>query len=412
MKKQISVVILASLLTAPAWPLEGERPALGQSVDAVAQEARVSPRLSFRAITIFLRDGTTVRGRLNGATTGSIRVRQGGEDTDYAFGDIRRVLIRTEALRSRGVAPGIAFGLYVGNGLLVWATGEPGFYLRRISAGELGSVWLLLGEGFFAAMGGGLGWIASSGGSRNSFEFPADPEEARAAQERFARFLAGESAPARIHLLIQSGVLLPGASRRFGEFVRGAGFSLNFHRSYVTKFNALRGLELSVSVKPWLRTGLRVSFPSEPVFDSYMSSIVDGSSTSVSQELRATAFHGIGAVELAGRRRPGGISVSLGLGAGAAAVRLRRDAYTYIPGPYPYGDKSISGIAEVRKTLPSAGAFGSIEFRVTEVLSAGLAADFTFIPAVAVPDLPGNGIAGQKLGLSNGSVGFVIGYHF
>jgi hypothetical protein len=46
------------------------------------------------------------------------------------------------------------------------------------------------------------------------------------------------------------------------------------------------------------------------------------------------------------------------------------------------------------------------------VLSIGLAADYTLIPAVDVPDLPDNGLAGQKVGLSNGSVGFVLGYHF
>ena len=56
--------------------------------------------------------------------------------------------------------------------------------------------------------------------------------------------------------------------------------------------------------------------------------------------------------------------------------------------------------------------FGALQFPLTRVLSIGLAADYTLIPAVDIPALPDNGLAGQTMGLSNGSVGFVLGYHF
>ncbi len=46
------------------------------------------------------------------------------------------------------------------------------------------------------------------------------------------------------------------------------------------------------------------------------------------------------------------------------------------------------------------------------MLSIGLIADLSLIPAVTVPALPDNGLGGQKAGLSNGSVGILLGYHF
>jgi len=175
----------------------------------------------------------------------------------------------------------------------------------------------------------------------------------------------------------------------------------------------MRGLELSLSVKPRLRAGLRLSFPSEPAFDYYYRSDPDTGFWigAAQQEVRATAVHGVGAYEFAGGGRAGRISLSAGLGAGIAAVRLLRVAWTTIPDGYG-GDSTLYGTAEVRKTLLSGVVFGALQVPLTRVLSIGLAADYTLIPAVDIPPLPDNGLAGQTMGLSNGSVGFVLGYHF
>jgi hypothetical protein len=380
------------------------------AVHAPAQDIPLSSRLSYRDITISLRDGTVVRGRLIGATKDSIVVRQSGEDKAFALSDLRKVLIKTEARPSEGVAPGIALGLYIGNGLLVWAPSEPGFYLQHIDSSELASGWLLVGEAFFAAVGAGAGWLAASGGGRHSFEFPAEAGPALEARERFLRFLAGEPPPARVHFLIQSGFLVAGSSAQFKDIMAGSGY-FESPGEYLSTFSGMRGLELSVSVKARLRAGLRLSFPSEPAFDYFYQSDPDaGFWSGATQEVRATAVHGIGAVELIRGRHAGGISLSAGLGAGVAAVRLFRQAWTYVSDVY--GGSEVYGTAEVRKTLLSGVVFGALQFPLTRELSIGLAADYTFIPAVDVPALPDNGLAGQKVGLSNGSVGFVLGYHF
>ena len=304
-------------------------------------------------------------------------------------------------------------GLYLGNGLLVWAPGEPGFYLQHIDSSDLASGWLLVGEAFFAAVGAGAGWIAASGGGRYSFEFPAEAGPALEARERFIRFLAGEPPPARVHFLIQSGFLVPGSSAHFKDLMAGSGYTESPYQ-YLTHIQRHAGLELErlsqtpasgriETVLPF-RAGLRLLLPVRSGRTGFWSS-------AARQEVRATAVHGIGAFELVRGRRAGGISLSAGLGAGIAAVRLLRTAWTTVPDGSG-GGSTFYGTAEVRKTLLSGVVFGALQFPLTRVLSIGLAADYTFIPAVDVPALPDNGLAGQKVGLSNGSVGFVLGYHF
>ncbi len=64
MKTRAIVVLLVLLLTAAAG--------------APAQDIALSSRLSYRDITLSLRDGTVVRGRLIAATTDSIVVRKSG----------------------------------------------------------------------------------------------------------------------------------------------------------------------------------------------------------------------------------------------------------------------------------------------------------------------------------------------
>jgi hypothetical protein len=398
MNARARIAVLAVLLTLAAG--------------APAQDIPLSSRLSYRDVTVTLSDGTVVRGRLVGATKDSIVVRQGGEDKVFALPDLRKVLVKTEAKPSEGVAPGIALSLYIGNGLLAWAPGDPGFYLHHIDSSDLGSGWLLLGEAFFAAVGAGAGWLAASGGGRHAFEFPAEAGPALETRERFLRFLAGEPPPARVHFLIQSGFLVPGSSAHFKDLMAGSGYT-EFPYQYLSTFSAMRGLELSLSVKSRLRAGVRLSFPSEPAFDYFYQSDPDSGfwASAAQQEVRATAVHGIGAVELIRGRRAGGISLGAGLGAGIAAVRVLRTAWTTVPDGTG-GGSTFYGTAEVRQTLLSGVAFGALQFPLTRVLSIGLAADYTFIPAVDVPALPENGLAGEKVGLSNGSVGFVLGYHF
>jgi hypothetical protein len=377
---------------------------------ALAQDIPISPRLSYREITATLRDGGVVHGRLTGATAASILVRSGREDRSLALADLRRVSILTEAHPSDGVVPGIALGLYAGNSLLVWSTGGPGFYARHVESHSLVSGWLLAGEAFFAAMGAGIGWLAGSIGGQRSFEFPDAPGDSGRARDEFVRYLAGAPRPARIHFLIQSGFLLPGPSARFEDLTAAAGYAKSAWSS-VTKFSLLRGLELSYSITPELRAGLRLSFPTEPVFNGYYLSETQGTYANATQEFRATAFHAVGVRTWSAGKGPRSLSVRAGLGVGVASFRLTREAFRSFPDGSG-GTSYISEQAVIRKTLPSAVILGGFDLPLTAVLSVGLAADFTWIPAVTVPALPANGFGSRKSGLGNGSVGLLIGYHF
>jgi hypothetical protein len=85
MLKHISAALLAVLAAIPSRILGGAAAARPQASTSVSPEIRISGDLSFREIALELRDGTTVRGRLSGATAASIQVQQSGQERDYAL---------------------------------------------------------------------------------------------------------------------------------------------------------------------------------------------------------------------------------------------------------------------------------------------------------------------------------------
>ena len=415
MRKHLGTVLWAMAAVLPALAFGGEDPARTPAAASAARETRISAAFYFREVDLDLRDGTALRGRLVGATAASIRVGTRDGEEEFALRDIRRIVIHSERQRSKGIVPGIVFGLYAGNLLALGSDRGPGFYLKP-RRGSSHSDWILLEEAFFGIMGGGLGWLTPFGGARGVFEFPAAGDDP-GALERFGRFLAGEPPPARVHFLLQNGFLLAGVRGRFGAFAADNGFAADYPWPYPTSFSLLRSLEISLTIRPRLRTGLRVSFPSEPAFYYYMRHEgTAGSFTSLDQAHSATALHAVGVLELAGWKSRTGFAASLGAGAGMAWVRLTRNALTVIvtPDPIPpsYEEGYVHGSVGVRKTLPSAVVFGNVRYRLTPVVSIGLVADFTFVSAVTVPALPDNNVPGGSMGLSSGSLGFLVGYHF
>jgi hypothetical protein len=403
---KVMALVISVLLIAPAvlWGQEGTPPRQA----AITQEQRVSKAFVFREITLHLRDGATVGGRLMGVGPEAVRVRQGGVDLDVPFRNVGKAVLTIEnnGLASKGVAPGIALGLYIGNGLLSQAFKRPGFYLKGDVAGDLFDGGSLIAGGLaevlFAATGGALGWLAGSGGLRKPFEFPEDAEAGRASWEEFVRYLSGEPAPSRVHLMVQAGWLLTSVSQRLEDGLAGTGFAPpTYNDPYLSNFSYLRGLQLTYSFRPRFQAGLRLSFPSEPGRWTYGLEYYG-----LYQEFRATALHGVLSVEPLQRKLPRRLSWSVGLGVGAARIRVRRDLY----------DSSGWEPADVNlatdKTLPSGVVFTMLEYRLAAMLFVGLAADWTLIPAAEAPSLADYGIPGLKVGLSSASAGLVLGFHF
>jgi hypothetical protein len=407
--KRIAVLGLSALLAAAGLSSGQERSASGQV--AVEQTLQISRGLAFREITLYLRDGAAVWGRLVGAGIEAVRIRQAGKDLDVPFRDIRRAVVKREnnALASKGLVPGMALGLYIGNGLLSGAFSRPGFYLERGGVESSGGAGVLVAlaviESFFAAAGGALGWLAGSGARQKSFEFPGDPEAGLASWEEFVRYVGGEPAPPRVHLLIQGGPVDTRVSQGLEEGLAGTGLSPSMYPGYVSNFSYLRAFHLTYSVKPRLQAGLRISFPSEPgrradsEYDpNYYSSLW--------QEYLATAFHAVVSIEPVPRKAAAPLSWNVGLGVGLVAIRLLRRTTYYGPEGW------VESVAEVAETLPSGVVFSTLEFRLTQVFHIGIAADYTLIPAAEAPAMADFGIPSLKVSLCNASAGFVLGFHF
>jgi len=406
--KTVTVLTLAAFMAAsgPAWA-GGQAPAVKPQRKDVVIGARAF--LAYREITLHLRDGSVVFGRLLGADAGSVRVLRDGPDLDVPFRDIKKAVIKREGRPSAGFLPGLVAGLHLGTGVLFGAFRNAGNYMPDLDLedGYLGIAILYYGliEAAFGAAGGGLGSLLAGGDQQRAFEFAGDPEDLGAARESFLRYLSGESPPARVHLLVQGGSVDPRVSRALEESLDVPGAVSRYSHRDDSRFSLLRSLEMSYSLKPRLRPGLRLSFTGEP--RGYASFFDEAyNHTSVAQDYRATCLHAVCSYELLRAKRANGTSWSVGLGLGAASVRLSRMS-TYWNGTDYAEDR-----AEVKKTLVSAAAFTALRFRLTDVLSAGLAADYTYIQAVDLPALSNVGWPAMKIGLGNASVGFVIGYHF
>ena len=406
MRKAIASLVLAVLAAAsnPAWSGDKSitrRPAAGQAVIG----ARAS--LAYREITLFLRDGTVVLGRLLGADGGSIRVLRDGPGLEVPFRDIKKVVIKEEGGSSSGILPGVTAGLFLGAGLLFGAFNNSGAYMPKFDGEDaaIGLMYFGLIESAFAAAGGAFGWLCASGGRQRTFEFAGDPDGFGAAREGFLRYLGGESPPARLHLLIQGGHVYSRVTRDFDGAVDEAGSVRRYTWSDDTRFSLLRAFELSYSLRPRLRTGVRISFTGEPDRYVYCRDASDNL-LSLSQKFRATAFHAVCSYEALRGKPSGKVNWSVGLGVGAAAVRLTRTSSYWTEVEF------IENVAEAKETLVSGVAFTSLQFRLNEILTAGIAADYTFIPALTVPALAEPALAARKVGLGNASIGFVLGYHF
>jgi hypothetical protein len=301
----------------------------------------------------------------------------------------------------------MALGLYIGNGLLSGAFSRPGFYLERGGVESSGGAGVLVAlafiESFFAAAGGALGWLAGSGARQKSFEFPGDPEAGLASWEEFVRYVGGEPAPPRVHLLIQGGPVDTRVSQELEEGLAGTGLSPSMYLGYVSNFSYLRAFHMTYSVKPRLQAGLRISFPSEPKRWAHPEHDPHYF-PALWQEYLATAFHAVVSIEPVPRKAAAPLSWNVGLGVGLAAIRLLRR-------PADYGPR-VESVAEVAKTLPSGVVFSTLEFRLTQVFHIGIAADYTLIPAAEAPAMADFGIPSLKVSLCNASAGFVLGFHF
>ena len=389
-----SLFLSLLLAAAAAWGQEPTRPA----GEPVRPEVRISPALYFRMITLDLTDGTRVRGRLLGAGPEVVRFRTDAGDRDVPLKDVRRAVIKTEngPLAAKGAIPGAAFGLYVGNGLSSGVFETPGFYLD--SGGSFHhsyGLWSFLEQIFYAGLGGSLGWLAFSGSSTRTFVLAWDGGSDDAAREGFLRFVTAGRVEPRFHVLVQAGRVLWRTTPRLEEALVASGLTPSPYQ-YSSMFSYLRAVLVTRTFGSRVHAGLRVSFPGEPM------TWANGEGISLREEFQATAGHAVVSISPLSAKPGRPFSWTTGLGAGAAWVRLKRTLYGY----------SDDITVETSGLRPSAVAYTTLELRINQMFSLGAAADYTFFGSAEAPGLADYGIAAQKVRLGNGSIGFVVGFHF
>jgi hypothetical protein len=395
-----SLFLSLLLAAAAAWGQDPTRPA----GEPVRPEVRISPALYFREITIDLADGTRVRGRLLAVNPEIVRFRTDAGDRDVPLRDVRRAVVRTEKgpLAAKGAVPGAIIGLYIGNGLSSEVFRTPGFYLESGALHHnVFGFWGILLEGFYAGVGGALGWLAFSGSSARTFVLSWDGGSDGAAREEFLRLVTAGRVEPRFHVLVLGGQVLWRTTPRLEEGLAGSGLSPSpFQDS--SMFSYLRAVQVTRSIGSRFEAGLRASFPSEPMALAFADGMF------MRQEFRATALHGVLSVSPLPTKSGGLVSWNAGLGAGVAWVRLKRTLEDYDGVEPP--DATVP--AETSGLRPSAVAFTALELRVNQMFSLGVAADYTFLGSAEAPGLADYGIAAQKVGLGNGSIGFMLGFHF
>jgi hypothetical protein len=396
-----SALLLPLLLTieAASWGQEPTRPARAPD----PPEVRISPALYFREITLDLVDGTRLRGRLLGVSPDIVRFRTDGGDRDVPLRDVRRAVVRTEKgpLASKGAVPGAIIGLYIGNGLSTKVYETPGFYLD--SGGDYHhtfGLWNFLAQVFYAGAGGALGWLAFSGSSARTFVLSWDGGSDGVAREEFVKFVTAGRVEPRFHVLVLGGQVLWRTTPRLEDGLAGSGLTPSPYQ-YSSMFSYLRAVQVTRTFRSRFHAGLRVSFPGEPMTWAH------GEGISLREEFQATAGHAVVSISPLSMKPGRPFSWTAGLGAGVAWVRLKRTLYDD-SGPMQGDDITV----ETSGPRPSAVAFTTLELRVSQMFSLGVAADYTFLGSAEAPGLADYGIATQKVGLGNGSVGFVLGFHF
>lgn len=410
MRKEISIMIVLVLLFAPwAGRCDQERRPEPE------KEARIlaASDLQFGSVIILLRSGSMLGGALVGVESDAVILLRKGQEEKIPRKDIRKITIEKESNRSRAVLPIMLLGLYLGNVFFFRADGEPPFYLEN----EWSAPGIFLWESIIIGGSTGLGFLLSGFFERKEkvFEFGDSEKENLENWEGLKRFILGKEDQRKIHLSLQGGQVFPRISSRYKSFFRDAGYS-----SYVeepSRFNMLRKIQLVYSAKPYLDIGLAISWLGEPTSSGYKETSYQAYNPyggyqytayeyrQFIQKVSSTGYFAVGVYRPFFNQAPKNISWNMGFGVGTVETKFSLQSYV----GYPF---YITEDLTISKLQFGALAFTELNFNLTEGLSLGLAADYTFAPPIQAAALPETGVPAQRHRGVNGSIGFSLGLHF
>jgi len=413
MRIVIFLVFILVLLANP-WEIRGQQ--ADQSSSPSVSEIPTTSSLLFNTVLVYRREGGPLYGLLVRVESNAMIIRAGGKDEKIPLTNLAKVIIETEKKTGLSTLYSMLMGTYLGNLLFFRAKNQPTAYMEDIESG----LGFFLTNTLFAAVGGGLGYLISSiyeKGER-AFDFTGSKEKKQAEWERLRRFVAGELRPRKVHLSIQAGHVFTRVSPQYLNSLQNAGYWVS-HSSYLfgdyseeaKDFNLFRNLKLTYSLKSNTEIGFALYWLGEPSMGG--SKWESGQSSEVGQSLYTTGYYVVGMYKPFLKRMPKRIAWNVGVGVGAAKVDFNLKALITTWDPDTWNSyEEVTTEHNISKTFFSGVIFTELNLYLQDGLSLGLTADYVFVPAENVPEIPEAGILAQKLRLGNGSIGFTLGWHF
>jgi len=366
---------------------------------------------------VYLQDGTSFSGFLVAVEPDVLIVRKDGRDIRVSRQTLRRIAIKTDTNLNRNMLYGMAAGLYIGNILLLHPSNESFAFAQKIEGENIW--WGLLFESMFSAGGIGLGYLVTLlERGEKAFDFGATEETRAATWDKFRAFIAGVPEPGKIHFSIHGGSVFPDFSSSSDDFFRQAGYQKNTSAS---RFNMVRRVQLTYSLKPALEFGLAYLSASEPSSFHYFFS--DDGTISISSLIESkysqTGLYVVGAFRPLNKPAATG-SIGLAVGAARATVELWGDLsifeYTLDPVTQDYWTyvltKSAHPSYKDTRTFFSGFVYAEASLRVCQNLHLGISADYMLKHTEEIPAFEDFGLPARKVRLGNASIGFAVGWHF
>jgi hypothetical protein len=394
---------------------------LAQEPATAPESARISlpQKVLYNEISVYLQDGSVLFGFLAGVEPEALIVRKDGQDIKVSRQSLRRIVFETETNFNQNMVYGMVAGLYAGNILLLHDSYLPFAITKKFEENE--TLLGLLFEPAIMASGLGLGYLATlleSG--EKTFDFGPSEASQRAAWENWLGFIAGATAPPKIHFSIHAGSVDTGFTSHFDGLLRKAGYD-SYTGPGSGQFNLLRRAQVTYSLFPPAEIGLAYLSASEP--NSYYQFSSNDSETSVFMDLEPgyvqKGLYVVGAIRPRGTQK---LSGTIGFGIGAARARYtlsgHRTVMRYVLDPvnpsystWVTSEDRGLGYKET-KTFFSGFAFAEITVRFYEGLYLGISGDYVFRHTEGIPAFEDFGLPAWRARLASGSIGVTISWHF
>lgn len=383
-------------------------------VDFAVQTSQktLSRNVQFNEIVVARRDGQALMGMLVGFIDDTLLVLVVGRTERIPLPSVARLRIERGAdpASTKAGVYGMLLGAYGGNLAVYTARQEPFAYLRNFEG-----VWILT----TALLGGAGGWIgytlgSASEGKEEVFDFTGNEGQQREELSRFRQFVIAQPSLRKFHISFQAGQVDTRRSNASDAY-RPYYYYPDYYTGDVSNFNALRNLELTVSVTDEVEVGGSLVWFGEPTlgWQGNYGSYSPANHTSGYEQFKAIGYYLVAYYKPFEGWLPRIIGCKIGLGLGSADVDFRslrtENIWDSTATPYPqYRNKET--VDEIKGTFFSVVINTHVDLYLFDGLSLGFVVDYVYVPNKVMPAIAEVGLGTRDLG--NSSIGFILGIHF